>query len=90
MIFCWCREGHWLKMQDTEPDPDTLVRSADPDPYQNVTDPEHWLAAPPRSSVVCRRMIYFWSDLSGIASGADPHWLGLVKKTMKSDRGRTL
>ncbi len=32
-----------LRLQD----PDTLVRgkygSADPDPYQSVTDPQHWL-----------------------------------------------
>jgi hypothetical protein len=24
-----------------DPDPDPLVRGADPDPHQNVTDPQH-------------------------------------------------
>jgi hypothetical protein len=28
---------------DPEPDPDPLARGADPDPQQNVTDPQHWL-----------------------------------------------
>jgi hypothetical protein len=43
-IFCWRLEGHWRKEQDPDPDPDPVVRSADldPDPYQDVTDPEHW------------------------------------------------
>ncbi len=29
IIFCWQFEGHWRKEKD-------------PDPYQNVTFPEHW------------------------------------------------
>ncbi len=28
-----------------DPDPDPLVRGADPDPDKNVTDPQHWFAA---------------------------------------------
>ncbi len=45
IIFCWHLEGHWRKEQD--PDPHQLVEGTDPririrDPYQNVTDPEHW------------------------------------------------
>jgi hypothetical protein len=24
------------------PDPDLLARGTDPDPHQNVTDPQHW------------------------------------------------
>ncbi len=30
------------KEQDPDPDPDSFVRGTDPDPYQDVTDPEHW------------------------------------------------
>ncbi len=33
--FCWHLERHWRKEQDLEQDPD-------PDPYQNVADPQHW------------------------------------------------
>ncbi len=44
----WCLEGHWRK-EPNEPNPeavqirirDSLVRGADPDPYQNAADPEH-------------------------------------------------
>ncbi len=33
-----------LKVTDeNQQDPDPLVKGADPDPYQNVTDPQHWL-----------------------------------------------
>ncbi len=39
--------SHWRKESDPEvnPDLDPLVRGADadPDPHQNVTDPQHWL-----------------------------------------------
>jgi hypothetical protein len=40
-------EGHWRKYQDLEPDPESEYVSqrygaADPDPSQNVTDPQHW------------------------------------------------
>jgi hypothetical protein len=38
VIFCWHLEGHCRKEQDS----DLVVRGPDPDPYQNVTDPEHW------------------------------------------------
>ncbi len=39
-IFFSCHlEGQWRKCQD--PEPDTLARGADPEPYQNVTDPQH-------------------------------------------------
>jgi hypothetical protein len=40
-FFCLRLEGHRRKEQDREPDPDPLVRGPEPDPYQNVTDPEH-------------------------------------------------
>ncbi len=32
---------YWRKEQDPDPRPDLLVNVMDPDPYQNVTDPEH-------------------------------------------------
>jgi hypothetical protein len=52
-IIFFCRlEGHRRKEQD--PDPDPLVKSMvpgsenpDPDPYQNVTDPDHWFKGKP-------------------------------------------
>jgi hypothetical protein len=31
-----------LKAAELDPDPDPLVRGVDPDPHQNVTDPQHW------------------------------------------------
>jgi hypothetical protein len=31
------------KKPDPELDPDPLVRGADPAPYQNFMDPQHWL-----------------------------------------------
>ncbi len=37
IVFCWRIEGQGRKQQD----PDPLVRGPDPDPYQNVTDPQH-------------------------------------------------
>ncbi len=44
-FFRFRLDGHWRKWQDPEPDPDPnpdpLARGADPDPYQNVTDPQH-------------------------------------------------
>jgi hypothetical protein len=33
LIFCCLLEGHWRKLQDPE---------SDPDPYQNVTDLQHF------------------------------------------------
>jgi hypothetical protein len=36
IIFCWRKE------QDPAPDLDPLVRCADLDLYQNVTDLDHW------------------------------------------------
>jgi hypothetical protein len=44
LCFCWRLVGQLRKQQD----PDPLVRGtdpADPDPdlYQNVTNPQHWL-----------------------------------------------
>ncbi len=41
-LFSFHFEGHCQKQQD--PDPDPLVRygSEDPDPKQNVTNPENW------------------------------------------------
>jgi hypothetical protein len=41
-----------LKVTD-EKRPDPLVRGADPDLHQNVTDPEHW-----------KRCVFFTEDLS--------------------------
>ncbi len=45
IIFCWRLEGHWRKEQDLEPGKAGSVSqwcgSEDPDPHQNVTDPEH-------------------------------------------------
>jgi hypothetical protein len=48
VIFFWHLEGHRRK-QDPNPilkgadsDSDPLVIGPDPDPYQNITDPEHW------------------------------------------------
>jgi hypothetical protein len=49
MIFCCCDEGHRRKGQDLDPDPDPLVRGADPDLYQNVTDPEPLVADPSKT-----------------------------------------
>ncbi len=38
--------GHWRKWHDSEPnpnpDPSQRYGSADPDPYQNVTNPQQW------------------------------------------------
>ncbi len=41
-IFYLHFESNWWKQQD--PDPDPLIRygSEDPDPYQNISNPEHW------------------------------------------------
>jgi hypothetical protein len=33
--------GYRTQLMDPELDPDPLVRSSDPDPHQNVTDPQH-------------------------------------------------
>jgi hypothetical protein len=45
LIFCWHLESHRRKEQDPELHPDLTVsqlyESADPDPYQNVTDLQH-------------------------------------------------
>jgi hypothetical protein len=35
----WHLEGHWRKEQDPVPDPS--ISCTDPDPYQNVMDPQH-------------------------------------------------
>jgi hypothetical protein len=59
MIFSCHLEGHWRKYQDPEPDPDPLVKGRDPDPYQNVMDPQHWfphklgnkVKPPPKSQI---------------------------------------
>ncbi len=32
--FCWLND-------EKQENPDPLIRGADPDPYQNVTDPQH-------------------------------------------------
>ncbi len=47
-IYCWHLEGHcdeksriWSQIHNPHTDP--LVKGTDPDPYQNVTDPEHCL-----------------------------------------------
>ncbi len=39
---------------ESEPYPDPLIRGANPDPYHNVTDPQHWKAI----SEQCR---FLWS-----------------------------
>ncbi len=43
IIFCWRLEGHWGNRAGSEARPEVSQRFNDPDPYQNVTDPEHWL-----------------------------------------------
>jgi hypothetical protein len=35
--------SHWRKKSDPELDPYPLVRGTDPDPHQNVTDPQHYI-----------------------------------------------
>jgi hypothetical protein len=39
LFFCSHLEGHCQKKHATDPNP--LVRDTNPDPYQNVTDPQH-------------------------------------------------
>ncbi len=44
-IFRWHLKGHWRKKQDPERDPDPLSQlygSADPDPFQDFVNPQHW------------------------------------------------
>ncbi len=42
--FCWQLESHRRKEHDPDPDPYPYqeYRSADPDPYENVTDTKNW------------------------------------------------
>jgi hypothetical protein len=47
IIFCWDLERYLRKEWDSdpEPEPDPLSSGTDqrgPDPYQNITDQEHW------------------------------------------------
>jgi hypothetical protein len=42
---CWRFEGREKQNPEPELDLDSLVRGADPDLYQNVTDLEHWETA---------------------------------------------
>ncbi len=53
LIFCWHLESYWRKKagsgsqswsesQSWSRDESQWYVSADPDPYQNVTDPQHW------------------------------------------------
>jgi hypothetical protein len=47
---------------DLELVPDPLIRGADPDPHQNVTDPQHWFLdnlRSPNSSIQ-------YADVSGL------------------------
>ncbi len=43
-LFCWHLESLCLKEQDLDPGRICIpvYGSKDPDPHQNVTDPEHW------------------------------------------------
>jgi hypothetical protein len=59
--LCKCtfkKEGHchWKKEQDPEP---PSVKGTDPDPYRNVTDPEHWVIAHIFVSLKSQSYVYF-------------------------------
>ena len=46
LVFCLHLEGQWWKWQDPDPGSGSISQrhgSADPDPPQNVMDPQHWL-----------------------------------------------
>jgi hypothetical protein len=44
MMYLWAGyENKKWKKPYPEPDPDPLVRGTDPDPHQDVTDPQHCL-----------------------------------------------
>jgi hypothetical protein len=38
--------GHWSRIRIRNESVNQLYGSADPDPYQNVTDSQHWLPVP--------------------------------------------
>jgi hypothetical protein len=49
LVFCWPLEGKWRNFPD--PDPGSFSQrhgSADPDPHQNVMDPQHFLGGKKR------------------------------------------
>ncbi len=72
-------EGQRRKLQDSEPDP--LVRGADPDPNQNVTDSQHWYE-------------YLYDTLRQVMTGQYQHWKfnikiagkGVIQKYRHSNR----
>jgi hypothetical protein len=44
IVFCWDLEGQFRKKKDPNPGSGSISQrhgSADPDPHQNVLDPEH-------------------------------------------------
>ncbi len=80
---------------DPEPDPDPLVRGTDPgdpNPHQNVTDPQHWMQGTKdhffldmaddvvRGSIVLNKGVKTWPPNPPIAvAAAAPSKAGLEK-----------
>ncbi len=61
VIFCWHLGSRSQKEQDPDPQPSYIFK--DPDPYQNVTDPENW-------SIIQRLFLLTYTGVSNSVTGS--------------------